>query len=290
MKQALAVLTLLLVLTGCAVGPDYKKPEITTPPAWLVDMQTAKDTANTLWWEQFNDPALNELIATALKQNYDLRIATARVEEFYGRYGATRADLFPQVGYGASAGRTQLSEKGAFAGTPGAGSPLTNLQAQFSASWEIDLWGKVRRATEAAQADLLGAEDVRRGVILSLVTSVATAYVDLRSLDRQLEISKRTVESREKSVKLFDLRFKGGNFGFFDPAKGGDPILFEHMFWIYSHPAIYIMILPAMGVVTDIIPVFARRNIFGYSFIAASTWPSLSWATSSGATTCSPAA
>jgi multidrug efflux system outer membrane protein len=211
MKQAIVALTILLVLTGCAVGPDYKKPEIASPPAWLVDMQTAKDTANTLWWEQFNDPALNELIATALKQNFDLRIATARVDEYYGRYGATRADLFPQIGYGASAGRTQLSEKGAFAGTPGAGSPHTNLQAQFSASWEIDLWGKIRRATEAAQADLLAAEDVRRGVILSLVTSVATAYVDLRSLDRQLEIAKRTVESREKSVKLFDLRFKGGN-------------------------------------------------------------------------------
>ena len=151
------------------------------------------------------------MIATALKQNYDLRIATARVDEYYGRYGATRADLFPQIGYGASAGRTQLSEKGAFAGTPGAGSPHTNLQAQFSASWEIDLWGKIRRATEAARADLMAAEDVRSGVILSLVTSVATAYVDLRSLDRQLEIARQTVESRAKSVKLFDLRFKGGN-------------------------------------------------------------------------------
>ena len=211
MKQALAVLTLLLVLTGCAVGPDYKKPEITTPPAWLVDMQTAKDTANTLWWEQFNDPALNELIATALKQNYDLRIATARVEEFYGRYGATRADLFPQVGYGAAAGRGQVSGKGPFSGTPGAGSPQSTYQAQFSASWEIDLWGKIRRATEAAQADLLAAEDARRGVILTLVTTVANAYLDLRSLDRQLEIARKTVESREKSVKLFELRFKGGN-------------------------------------------------------------------------------
>jgi len=211
MKRSIIIVMTLLLLGGCAIGPDYQKPEIASPPAWLVDMQTAKDTANTLWWEQFNDPALNELIATALKQNYDLRIATSRVDEYYGRYGATRADLFPQVGYGASAGRTQLSEKGAFAGTPGAGSPHTNLQAQFSASWEIDLWGKIRRATEAARADLMAAEDVRSGVILSLVTSVATAYVDLRSLDRQLEIARQTVESRAKSVKLFDLRFKGGN-------------------------------------------------------------------------------
>jgi multidrug efflux system outer membrane protein len=150
MKRSIVIVATLFLLGGCAIGPDYKKPEITAPPAWLVDMQTAKDTANTLWWEQFQDPALNDLIATALKQKCDLRIATARVDEYYGRYGATRADLFPQIGYGASAGRTQLSEKGAFAGTPGAGSPHTNLQAQFSASWEIDLWGKIRRATEAA--------------------------------------------------------------------------------------------------------------------------------------------
>ena len=127
MRQALIALTLLLVLTGCAVGPDYKKPEIASPPAWLVDMQTAKDTANTPWWEQFNDPALNDLIQTALQQNYDLRIATARVDEYYGRYGATRADLFPQIGYGASADRTQLSEKGSFAGIPGAGTPHPTL-------------------------------------------------------------------------------------------------------------------------------------------------------------------
>jgi outer membrane protein, multidrug efflux system len=211
MKRSITAVITILLLGGCAIGPDYKRTEITAPPAWMVDMQTAKDTANTLWWEQFNDPALNELIATALKQNYDLRIATARVDEYYGRYGATRADLFPQIGYGASADRTQLSEKGAFSGTPGAGSPHTTLQAQFSASWEIDLWGKIRRATEAAQADLMAAEDVRRGVILSLVTSVATAYIDLRSLDRQLEIARQTVESRAKSVKLFELRFKGGN-------------------------------------------------------------------------------
>jgi len=211
MNRLIMLTSVMLLVAGCAIGPDYKQPEMASPPAWLVDMQTAKDTANTLWWEQFNDPALNELIATALKQNYDLRIATSRVDEYYGRYGATRADLFPQVGYGASAGRTQLSEKGAFAGTPGAGSPHTNLQAQFSASWEIDLWGKIRRATEAARADLMAAEDVRSGVILSLVTSVATAYIDLRSLDRQLEIARQTIKSREESVKLFEIRFKGGN-------------------------------------------------------------------------------
>jgi multidrug efflux system outer membrane protein len=211
MKRSIVIVMTIFLLGGCAIGPDYRRPEIASPPAWQVDMQTAKDTANTLWWEQFNDPALNDLIGMALKQNYDLRIATARVDEYYGRYGATRADLFPQIGYDGSAGRTQVSEKSVLAGTPGAGTPHNIYQAEFSASWEIDLWGKVRRATEAAQADLLAAEDFRRGVILSLVSSVATAYVDLRSLDQQLEIARQTAKLREESVKLFEIRFKGGN-------------------------------------------------------------------------------
>jgi outer membrane protein, multidrug efflux system len=200
----------LLLLTGCAVGPDYHKPDITSPPAWQVDIQQAKDTANTAWWEQFNDPVLNDLILEALRENYDLRIATARVEEFYGRYGATRADLFPQIGYGGSAGSSQASTKGPVPLTPGTNRRYDLYQAQFSASWELDLWGKIRRATEAAQADLLEAEDVRRGVILSLVTSISTAYIDLRSLDEQLKIAKETTRSREESVKLFKLRFHGG--------------------------------------------------------------------------------
>jgi outer membrane protein, multidrug efflux system len=211
MKRSIVIVVTILLLAGCAIGPDYRKPETASPPAWMVDMQQAKDTANTAWWEQFNDPALNDLIDTALRENYDLRIATARVEEYYGRYGATRADLFPQIGYGASANRTQVSEKSVLGGTPGAGTPHNIYQAQFSASWEIDLWGKVRRATEAAQADLMSAEDFRSGVILSLVTSVATAYVDLRSLDQQLEIAQQTAKGREESVKLFEIRFKGGN-------------------------------------------------------------------------------
>ncbi len=209
MKRSIFTIIGVLVLAGCAVGPDYRRPEIASPPAWQVDMQQAKDTANTLWWEQFNDPALNELIQAALRENYDLRIATARVQEFYGLYGATRADLFPQIGYDGTAGRTHTTTKGPVPIVGGRNYSL--YQAEFNASWEIDLWGKIRRATEAAQADLLAAEDARSGVILSLVSSMATAYVDLRSLDRQLEIARQTAKSREESVRLFELRFKGGN-------------------------------------------------------------------------------
>jgi multidrug efflux system outer membrane protein len=210
MMRSIALTMALLLLAGCAIGPDYQRPEIESPPAWQVDMHMAQDTANTAWWEQFNDPVLNDLIKTALRENFDLRAATARVEEFYGIYGATRADLFPQVGYGAAASRVQASQKGPIPLMPG-NNPLYNLyEAQFSASWEIDIWGKLRRATEAARADLLASEDVRSGVILSLVSSVATAYLDLRSLDKQLEIAHQTAASREESVKLFELRFTGG--------------------------------------------------------------------------------
>jgi multidrug efflux system outer membrane protein len=211
MIRSTAVCLTLVLLSGCAIGPDYHRPEVASPPAWQVDMQQAKDTANTAWWEQFSDPALNDLITEALKANYDLRVATARVEEYYGRYGATRSQFFPQIGYDGSAGRTQMSEKGVFAGVPGAGMPHSSYQAELSASWELDLWGRVRRANEAARADLLAAEDARSGVILSLVTAVASAYIDLRSLDRQLEIARQTAKSREESVRLFEIRFKGGN-------------------------------------------------------------------------------
>jgi multidrug efflux system outer membrane protein len=211
MNRLIAWTTGLLLLAGCSIGPNYHRPDVASPPAWQVDMQKAQETANTAWWKQFNDPALNDLIMTALKENYDLRVATARVEEYYGRYGATRADFFPQIGYDGSGTRVQLSEKGPIMLAPGAKPIYNSYQAEFNASWEIDLWGKIRRATEAARADLMAAEDFRSGVILSLVTSVATAYVDLRSLDRQLEIARQTVKLREESVRLFDLRFKGGN-------------------------------------------------------------------------------
>jgi multidrug efflux system outer membrane protein len=211
MMRSTAVCLTVFLLAGCAIGPDYHRPEVASPPAWQVNMEQAKDTANTAWWEQFNDPVMNDLIVTALRENFDLRAATARVEEYYGRYGATRSTLFPQVGYDGSAGRVQASEEGPIRITPGTASKYSLYQAEFNASWEIDLWGKLRRATEAARADLLGAEDARSGVILSLVTAVATAYVDLRSLDRQLEIAQETAKSREESVKLFEIRFKGGN-------------------------------------------------------------------------------
>ena len=191
MRRIVALALLSLILGGCMVGPDYRRPAVETPQAWRFEEKAARDLVDTLWWEQFNDPVLNGLIGTALRESKDLKIATARLEEFRGRYDLARAALFPQVGAGASAGQQRVTEFGQVPLPSTATNPVELYQGSLFASWEIDLWGKLRRGTEAARANLLGTEEERRGVILSLVASVAGAYVNLRNLDRQLEIARR---------------------------------------------------------------------------------------------------
>ncbi len=201
---------LAFALCACALGPDYKRPSIKTPASWRLEEPEAKDLANTAWWEQFDDPVLNDLVGIALHENTDLRIAAARVEEFMGRYRTTHAALFPRVvasGTGAGIGASEVAD---VPWSSAADNPYSDFQTNLSASWEIDIWGRLRRATEAARADLLGTEELRRGVVLTVVTAVAVAYTDLLDLDKQLEIAKRTVTSREDSFKLFKLRFGQG--------------------------------------------------------------------------------
>ncbi|OPY69313.1 MAG: Outer membrane protein OprM precursor [Syntrophorhabdus sp. PtaU1.Bin002] len=209
--RPLFILLVALSLTACAIGPDYKRPVIDTPQSWRIEEKAAGDLANTVWWEQFDDPVLNDLIATSLKENTDLKIAAARVEEYVGRYWVGRSPLFPQIYGTGDAGRQRMTERGA---TPVPSStvdnPSTLYQGAFSGSWEIDIWGRLRRLKEAARADLLGTEEGRRSVVLTLVTSVANRYVNLRDLDKQLEVAERTAKSREVSYKLFKLRFEGG--------------------------------------------------------------------------------
>jgi multidrug efflux system outer membrane protein len=205
------IISFLLTLTlfGCMVGPNYRRPAVETPPLWRFEEIEAREVANTAWWEQFDDPVLDELIQNALKENKDVKITAARVEEFVGRYRTTRASLLPQVGAGAIAGRSRVTGRGP-SPIDGTRNPANSFQIFLNANWEIDLWGKLRRATEAARADLLSTEEGRSSVILTLVTSVASAYVNLRDLDMQLEIAKRTAKSREESYHLFQLRFRGG--------------------------------------------------------------------------------
>ena len=202
---------LLFILTSCmTVGPDYKPPAVDTPAAWRFEEKEVQDLANTAWWKQFNDPVLNGLVETALKENKDLRIATARVEEFFGRYFSVRGDQYPLAGGGASASRERATENGPFTIPTGSDATFNFYQAFLSGSWEIDFWGKYRRATEAARAEFLSTEEGRLTVVLTLVSAVAAAYVEIRALDKQLEITRRTAESRSKTLELFQLRFDKG--------------------------------------------------------------------------------
>jgi multidrug efflux system outer membrane protein len=202
---------LLLLAAGCApLGPDYQRPKLDNPAAFRSAEAAAADLANTRWWEQFGDPALDDLIAEALAGNLDLRIAAARVDEYAGRLAVARSGLYPQIGYQGGVSRDRGSERLATPVPSGIANPQTTDTAVLNASWEIDLWGRLRRLDEAARADLLASEEGRRGVILSLVASVANGYIALRDLDRQLEIARQTARSREAALRLFELQHQGG--------------------------------------------------------------------------------
>ena len=213
MRKRLLAVALGLALGGCAVGPDYQRPEVPIPAQWEISIQTANDLANTAWWEQFGDPELNRLIQIALQENKDVKIAAARVEEYMGRYGVTRSAQFPQVGANAAGSRTRSGEN-----TVPPGTELTNdsYQVDLGVSFELDLWGKLRRATEAARAQLLETEEAKRTTILTLVSQLANSYVQLLDYDQQLAVTKATLKTRSESVRINGLRFKAGLIGELD--------------------------------------------------------------------------
>ena len=210
MKLKLVAALLSLGLSGCMVGPNYVRPEVATPEAWRIDYAKAADVANIRWWEQFGGPVLNELVETSLKENRDLRIAAARVDQFIGALKATGSQLYPQIGYGADASRSRASAVGVPPLPPGANPYFSLYQVSMGASWQMDLFGRVRRLTEAAQAQVYASEQGQRGVILSVVSGVATSYIALRALDRQLEIARATERNLSRTLRLFDLRFQAG--------------------------------------------------------------------------------
>jgi len=210
MRATVLSMAVACALAGCMMGPDYKRPDVDTPQAYRVEVKSAADLINSAWWEQFEDPVLNELIKTALAENKDVRIAASRVEEFLGRYGVTRSQLFPQVAtqFGAGSQRISTATQPALASTQS--NTFDSYSLDLGMSWEIDLWGKLRRATEAARAELLATEQARQTVILSLTSGVATSYVTLIDLDRQLAIAKSTADSRGEFFRIIKLRFEGG--------------------------------------------------------------------------------
>jgi outer membrane protein, multidrug efflux system len=199
--RRLAVLVVALPLAGCMMGPNYNRPKVEAPPAYRYEVAEARDTANTAWWQQFKDPALDSLIEEALAHNLNVKIAAANIEQAAAVLTRTRSQLYPQASYGVTTSGERKSEN--------VGSVYAN-DVLAGASWEIDLWGRIRRQSEAARAQVLASEEARRGVVLSLVASVANTYLQLRGLDEQLVIATRTKETYAESVRLFELQFKYG--------------------------------------------------------------------------------
>ncbi len=211
MRRAAAAFATLTLVSGCMMGPDYRRPAVAMPDAFIYAPKDAADSANTTWWKQFNDPVLDSLIAEALAHNLNVKVAAANVEQAAGILTQTRSGLFPALGYNGSAGRARTTESGA---APELArlipNPESSYQALLSASWEIDLWGRIQRLSEASRANLLATDEARRGVILSLVASVAGNYLTLRGLDEQLVIANRTLGTYAESVRLFKLQFQYG--------------------------------------------------------------------------------
>ncbi len=211
MKTAVAVLAGTMALcSACSFGPQYQRPAVVAPEMYRSQTTALEATsfADLAWWEIFRDEALQGLIAEAIKNNYDLRVAAARVEQARALVGTARADLFPQIGYdggiGQSHSTSQLSVQ-----TP-RGMTSDAFRGIFNLAWELDVWGRIRHATDAALAELLASEEFRRGVILSLVSETAQAYFELRELDLEIEIARRTTESFQKTLDLFSRRLQVG--------------------------------------------------------------------------------
>ena len=206
-----AVVLALLLCAGCAVGPDYRRPAVETPATFRNEKATGNDHsfADIAWWEIYRDDRLQELIRSALADGYDARIAAARVEQSRAIAAEIHGQRFPGVGYAANADRGRNAQLGN-AYTQGAGATTSGFDVYLGVAWELDLWGRVRRLDEAARAQYLSSEEVRRGVLLSLVSEVATAYFELLTLDAEHGITQQETRGFGETLKLFNQRLVGG--------------------------------------------------------------------------------
>jgi multidrug efflux system outer membrane protein len=201
MRNRLLIFCTAAALTGCMVGPNYRRPAVVSPPQFRAAQTPATESSlgDTKWFDLFHDAALRDLIQQALDANYDIRIAAARVLQAEGQLLATRSFLFPQL-----SGPGGISRNGIQA-------PIQSQGAVgYGSSWELDFFGKLRRASEAARADLLAADESKRAVIQELVAQVATAYFDLLEYDAELDYVRESIRTREESVRLVSARLDGG--------------------------------------------------------------------------------
>jgi len=199
---------LALLLSACAVGPDFNRPEVAQPGVFrtAAEDKDLVSIANLPWWELLKDEELQKLIAVALEENKDLKRATATIEEFEARLFIARTDFVPQLSGQANFPAFGRNTLFLFPGFP---NPF-NYYFQGNLSWELDIWGRIRRANEAGRADLLAREEARRAVILELVSSVAQAYFDLLQYDMQLDIARSTLKAWDESVRIAQARLRQG--------------------------------------------------------------------------------
>jgi multidrug efflux system outer membrane protein len=196
-----------LAAAACSFAPAYKRPDAGAPQQYrFAQPNETSSVADLPWWEMFKDPVLQDLIREALRANQDLALAVARVEESRAILGIAKADLYPQIAASVDAAYGHFVSKKLLPGV----NEQALYTASLSASWELDLWGRVRNSRDAAYADLLGTEDGRRAVVLSLVSGVAQAYLELRALDLQLEIANSNQQTRKGTLDLFETRAEGG--------------------------------------------------------------------------------
>ncbi len=203
--------SMVLMLSACAMGPDYERPEVPVPEAYLEPAIPGASIANLEWWELFQDEELTRLIKLALINNKEVAIAMARIEEARAALGFVRADQFPNLDGAAGATRGNL--------IPGAGRPGSINETFVLAgnlSFELDLWGKLRRSTEAARAELLATVEARNVVTITLIADVASVYLLILDLDERVRIARRTIQTRQDSLDIIQARFDKGTVALID--------------------------------------------------------------------------
>src|SRR2546428_12997783 len=203
-QQIVSGVVAAALLGGCAIGPNYKRPSVAEPPTFRGQATAeAASLADAPWWEVFQDPSLEARSPEALRNNYDVRIAGARVQEARANLSVARSDLFPSFDYSGGVSRSKVGP--GVQGRPGG--PVPNASnfyfAAMSASWELDIWGRIRRSNEAARATLFATEDARRGVWLTLVSDLAQAYFELLALDVRLQIARNSTDAYQRTYDLF---------------------------------------------------------------------------------------
>lgn len=219
MRNVLAVILLMSSLSGCLMGPDYKRPDTPQADSWRLSSGTSGSIANLPWWDLLKDEALQQLIRTALQENLDVQMAAANIDEYQAQLTIAQYDLIPSLSASGTAfgfrntnnNILSIPGGGAVPISQRDGSTLSQLSGNVGLKWEVDLWGRIRRSVEASRAQLLSKQENQRAVVLSLVGNIAESYFDLRGLDLQIDITKRTLKTWDDSVQLSKLRYQKGD-------------------------------------------------------------------------------